>query len=52
VSLAVNGRVGRRVACVLDNRRTTMQSLDLEGDGEDTEDDAGDELDTDDAERS
>jgi anaphase-promoting complex subunit 4 len=32
VSLAVNGRVGRRVTCVLDSRRTTMEILDLEGD--------------------
>jgi anaphase-promoting complex subunit 4 len=44
VSLAVNGRVGRRVACVLDNRRTTMQTLDLEGDGDDMEAEPGDEL--------
>jgi hypothetical protein len=28
----MNGRVGRRVTCVLDNKRTTMEILDLEGD--------------------
>ncbi|KAF9069043.1 anaphase-promoting complex, cyclosome, subunit 4-domain-containing protein [Rhodocollybia butyracea] len=32
VSLAVNGRVGRRVACVLDNKGTTLETFDLEGD--------------------
>ncbi|KAJ3754331.1 anaphase-promoting complex, cyclosome, subunit 4-domain-containing protein [Lentinula raphanica] len=32
VSLAVNGRVGRRVACVLDNEGTTLETFDLEGD--------------------
>ncbi|PPQ64387.1 hypothetical protein CVT26_002094 [Gymnopilus dilepis] len=37
VSLAVNGRVGRRVACVLDSGGTTLESFDLEGDGEETE---------------
>jgi len=37
VSLAVNGRVGRRVACLLDNTGTAMETLDLEGDGEDVE---------------
>lgn len=34
VSLALNGRVGRRVACVLDGQGTNMETLDLEGDGE------------------
>jgi anaphase-promoting complex subunit 4 len=38
VSLALNGRVGRRVACVLDSRGTTMESFDLE-EGEDVEED-------------
>lgn len=37
MSLAVNGRAGRRVACVLDDKGTTMEALDLEGDGEDME---------------
>ncbi|KAF8445957.1 anaphase-promoting complex, cyclosome, subunit 4-domain-containing protein [Boletus edulis BED1] len=31
VSLAVNGRVGRRVVCVLDGEGTTMEVLDMEG---------------------
>ncbi|KAJ7092748.1 anaphase-promoting complex, cyclosome, subunit 4-domain-containing protein [Mycena epipterygia] len=34
VSLALNGRVGRRVACVLDGQGTNMETLDLEGDAE------------------
>ncbi|KAJ4486184.1 anaphase-promoting complex, cyclosome, subunit 4-domain-containing protein [Lentinula aciculospora] len=34
VSLAVNGRVGRRVACVLDSKGTTLETFDLEGDEE------------------
>ncbi|KAF5390354.1 hypothetical protein D9757_002903 [Collybiopsis confluens] len=38
VSLAVNGRVGRRVACVLDNEGMYLETFDLEGDeGEDGE---------------
>lgn len=32
VSLAVNGRVGRRVVCILDGDGTTMDILDMEGD--------------------
>nr|GAT44205.1 DEAD-domain-containing protein [Mycena chlorophos] len=32
VSLALNGRVGRRVACVLDGAGTKMETLDLEAD--------------------
>ncbi|KAF9044704.1 hypothetical protein BDZ89DRAFT_1155514 [Hymenopellis radicata] len=32
VNLVVNGRAGRRVACVLDEKGTAMESLDLEGD--------------------
>lgn len=35
--MAVNGRVGRRVACVLDNTGTSMESFDLEGEVEDME---------------
>jgi anaphase-promoting complex subunit 4 len=37
VFLAVNGRVGRRVACILDEVGSTMEALDLEGEGEDIE---------------
>jgi len=33
-SLAVNGRVGRRVACLLYNKGSTMEILDMEGNGE------------------
>ncbi|KAI0068360.1 hypothetical protein BV25DRAFT_1793503 [Artomyces pyxidatus] len=36
-SLAVNGRLGRRVACVLDLKGTVLEVVDLEGDGEDEE---------------
>lgn len=39
VSIAVNGRSGRRVACVLDDKGLTMESFDLEGDGDDGESD-------------
>lgn len=43
VSIAVNGRVGRRVACVLDNKSWTMEVLDMEGspDTDSTGEDAG-----------
>ncbi|KAG0708880.1 anaphase-promoting complex, cyclosome, subunit 4-domain-containing protein [Suillus ampliporus] len=34
VSLAVNGRIGRRVVCILDGDGTTMDILDMEGDEE------------------
>ncbi|KAF8626535.1 hypothetical protein AX15_004838 [Amanita polypyramis BW_CC] len=37
VFLAVNGRTGRRVACVLDRKGTTVETFDLEGDAEDME---------------
>ena len=30
VSVAANGRAGRRVACILDGHGTTMEILDLE----------------------
>jgi hypothetical protein len=36
-TLAVNGRRGRRVACVLDGRGSTVEMLDLEGDDEGTD---------------
>lgn len=52
VSLAVNGRVGRRVACVLDSKGITMETLDLEGYGEDMEVESGElEVEGDDGER-
>lgn len=35
VTLAVNGRVGRRVACVLDDAGTTLEVLDIESPYED-----------------
>lgn len=34
VCLAVNGRVGRRVVCILDGEGTRMEILDMEGDEE------------------
>jgi anaphase-promoting complex subunit 4 len=37
VTLAVNGRTGRRIACVLDNKGSTMEILDLEGNSEEME---------------
>lgn len=38
VTLAVNGRAGRRVACVLDAEGTTLEVLDMEGDDAEEED--------------
>jgi anaphase-promoting complex subunit 4 len=43
VALAVNGRVGRRVAAVLDSDGTGLEMLDLEGDEDEEADDAEDE---------
>ncbi|KAA1468251.1 hypothetical protein DENSPDRAFT_877957 [Dentipellis sp. KUC8613] len=41
VSLAVNGRAGRRVACVLDEEGLVLEALDLEGEeGEETDEEA------------
>ena len=37
ISLALNGRKGRRVGCVVDGTGTMLESIDLEGDGEDME---------------
>jgi anaphase-promoting complex subunit 4 len=37
ISLALNGRKGRRVGCVLDGTGTMLECIDLEGDGEDME---------------
>ena len=37
LSLAVNGRAGRRVACVLDGEGTGLEMFDMEGDDEDGE---------------
>jgi anaphase-promoting complex subunit 4 len=35
VSLALNGRAGRRVACVLDHKEAVLEILDIEGETED-----------------
>lgn len=35
VSLALNGRAGRRVACVLDNRGLELEIIDMEAEAED-----------------
>jgi hypothetical protein len=43
-SLAVNGKAGRTVACVLDGRGIALETLDLEGDS-----DAGDEIEMEDS---
>ncbi|KAJ7591382.1 anaphase-promoting complex, cyclosome, subunit 4-domain-containing protein [Mycena floridula] len=40
VSLAVNGRAGRRVACVLDDKGLTLETFDIEGDGDVAEGDS------------
>lgn len=40
VSLAVNGRVGRRVVCVLDDDGTTMEVLDMEGEEQEGDEEA------------
>lgn len=37
MTLAVNGRVGRRVACVLDSAGQALEILDMEGEGEEDE---------------
>ena len=37
VALAVNGRVGRRVACVLGEREATLEIMDVEPSDEETE---------------
>jgi len=37
VGIALNGRINRRVACVLDSTGSTVESFDLEGDAEDVE---------------
>jgi len=45
VCLAVNGRLGRRVACILDSQGPVLQVLDLEGsDPDEAEDAAGEEV--------
>lgn len=43
VALAVNGRVGRRVACVLGGEGTAMEVLDMEGEEEEEEEEEGEE---------
>ncbi|KAG5652103.1 hypothetical protein H0H81_006323, partial [Sphagnurus paluster] len=40
VAIALNGRQGRRVACVLDNKGTTLESFDLEGEADEMESEA------------
>jgi anaphase-promoting complex subunit 4 len=35
VSLALNGRMGRRVACVLDRKEAILEVLDIEGEMDD-----------------
>ena len=37
VSVAVNGRVGRRVACVLDGKGTVLETIDMEGGGDEVD---------------
>jgi anaphase-promoting complex subunit 4 len=37
VSLALNGRTGRRVACVLDRKEGILEVLDIEGESDDEE---------------
>lgn len=37
VTLAVNGRAGRRVACVLDNAGLGLEVLDMEGEEDEEE---------------
>ena len=37
ISVALNGRKGRRVGCVLDGTGTMLECIDVEGDGEDME---------------
>lgn len=44
--LCVNGRVGRRVACVLDDVGLSLEILDMEGEGDEEEDE--EEMDEDD----
>ncbi|KAF9466261.1 anaphase-promoting complex, cyclosome, subunit 4-domain-containing protein [Collybia nuda] len=39
LSFALNGRAGRRVACILDSKGTTVESFDME-EGEDAEEDS------------
>jgi anaphase-promoting complex subunit 4 len=36
ISLAVNGRAGRRTVCVLDKKGSTFESLDMEADHDET----------------
>ena len=37
MTLAVNGRTGRRVACVLDRAGSSLEVVDIEGEEEETE---------------
>ena len=45
-TMAVNGRVGRRVACVLDDSGTSLEIFDMEGEDDEEEGDEGDEMET------
>ena len=45
VSLALNGRIGRRVACVLDCKEAVLEVLDIEGESDDEEWDEGEGVD-------
>ncbi len=35
VSLALNGRIGRRVACILEHKEGILEVLDIEGESDD-----------------
>lgn len=41
MTLSVNGRVGRRVSCVLDGAGITMEIIDMEGGDDEEEDEEG-----------
>jgi anaphase-promoting complex subunit 4 len=43
VSLAINGRTGRRVACILDCREAVLEILDIEGETDEEVWDDGEE---------
>ena len=51
VSLALNGRTGRRVACVLDQTEGVLEVLDIEGETDDEEWDEDEDGDGDGEER-
>ena len=43
ISLALNGRIGRRVACVLDHKEGVLEVLDIEGETDEEWDEDEDE---------